>query len=461
MSVGGELLDQIGMAPPPGEALPGYVAWLPDRVVTLYRDQSSWALERLRALGETPAHRQFWRLLDRLAAVFWKASRSGVALPIKGIAGLMRAVNAIGWTNVLLNRYLRWTMCDALRSFGLRQDKPLTGLLGMLLEDTVHSSIDAAPLINGALGVTIRWAGLTRARGGMCGFWRRFVEHYRALGGCLPVGCPVYRVEKRPGTVAGYGVITRRGTFRAARVVSAVPVTLTAKLAPPEVSRALQPWIERDSSSLGGAVVVFLGVPESEVAGQTFTHHQLLQDYTQPLGLGNNMFVSVSAEGDTESAPPGHRAVMISTHCDLESWEGLDEQEYLERKKRVGDRLVDLARRVYPDLGRGALVSEVATPRTYERFTNRPRGAVGGVRQTLSNANQKAVPHDVGVPGFWLAGDTTWHFYLRGRMGPQPQPSSHQNHLDLSTTLTRSSLPTNRRRFSWSTARCRSAIRGE
>jgi phytoene dehydrogenase-like protein len=54
------------------------------------------------------------------------------------------------------------------------------------------------------------------------------------------------------------------------------------------------------------------------------------------------------------------------------------------------------------------VVYETATPRTYERFTRRPRGAVGGVRLTLANSNQHAVPHDIGVPGFWLAGDTTW-----------------------------------------------------
>jgi phytoene dehydrogenase-like protein len=53
-------------------------------------------------------------------------------------------------------------------------------------------------------------------------------------------------------------------------------------------------------------------------------------------------------------------------------------------------------------------VYETATPRTYERFTRRPRGAVGGVRQTLDNSNQHALPYDIGVPGFWLAGDTTW-----------------------------------------------------
>src|SRR5215475_188019 len=67
--VGGELLQSIGMPPPDAEELPGYVAWLPDRVVTLHRDPSAWAEERLRALGNTPAHRAFWRLLDQLADV--------------------------------------------------------------------------------------------------------------------------------------------------------------------------------------------------------------------------------------------------------------------------------------------------------------------------------------------------------------------------------------------------------
>src|SRR5215510_10375347 len=41
--VGGELLADIGMAPVQGEALPGYMAWLPDRRVTLHRDATAWA----------------------------------------------------------------------------------------------------------------------------------------------------------------------------------------------------------------------------------------------------------------------------------------------------------------------------------------------------------------------------------------------------------------------------------
>src|SRR5262249_22165768 len=162
----------------------------------------------------------------------------------------------------------------------------------------------------------------------------------------------------------------------------ALPIALTATLAPQEVAGALRRYIERGQGAQGGAIVVFLGVPDSEVAAQETTHHQLLQDDRAPLGNGNNMFISVSAPGDHASAPPGHRAVMISTHCDLHDWEGLDDEAYRLRKAEAGARLIGLARRVYPELGRGPIVLEIATPRTYERFTRRPRGAVGGLRQT-------------------------------------------------------------------------------
>src|SRR5262245_6785388 len=89
--VGCELLANIGLAPIPGERLPGYRAWLPDRKLTLYRDSAAWSKERLQALGDTDRHRRFWDLVDQLALVFWQASRRGIKLPIQGAGDLLRA----------------------------------------------------------------------------------------------------------------------------------------------------------------------------------------------------------------------------------------------------------------------------------------------------------------------------------------------------------------------------------
>ena len=403
--VGGELIDAIGLPAFEREVQSAYVAWLPDRSVILYRDEDAWEAERRRKLGDDPPLRGFWQHIDRLARVFWNAARAGLRMPLQTPGDLVRAIRAIGLANLPLSRYLEWSMGDCLRAHGLRGHRALVGLLSILIEDTVHSNVDEAPLINAALGVTLRQAGLMRAHGGMHGFWRAFTQHYRSLGGVLRFACKVDSIGGRRGAFALH---TRRGTIHASQVVSAVPVQLTARMAPAEVARELARFIDRDGGRVGGAEVLFLGVPESEVAGQAHTHHQILQDYARPLGDGNNMFISVSADGDEASAPPGHRAVMISTHCDVEDWEHLSDAEYAQRKSAMSARLLQAARRVYPSLGERALVFEAGTPRTYERFTHRPRGAVGGLQLTLDNSNQRAIPHDIGCPGFWLAGDTTW-----------------------------------------------------
>jgi len=403
--VGGQFLADIGLPEIEGEVLPGYQAWLPDRTVTLYRDQSAWHWERLVAFGDTPGHRRFWRLLDQLATVFWEASRAGIKMPLRSPHDIWQAARLLPAKHWPLARYLTWTMADALRACGLEQDQPLHRLLEMLIQDTVHSTVEEAPLINSALGVTIRGAGLTRPFGGTRGFWQTIVAHYRELGGILRVGTAAERITR---TREGFIVHTRRRQFQARQIVSTLPIWNTAQLGLPEVNEALAPYLKRNETALGGAIVMFLGVPETEVKEQTFTHHQILVDYERPLNNGNNMFISVSSPGDTKSAPPGYRAVMISTHCDLKEWEGLSPEAYAAQKEEIGQQLIHYARRVYPNLGKEPLVWQVGTPQTYARYTRRYRGAVGGTRLSLCNSNQFAVPYDLGIPGFWQAGDTTW-----------------------------------------------------
>ena len=86
----------------------------------------------------------------------------------------------------------------------------------------------------------------------------------------------------------------------------------------------------------------------------------------------------------------------------------MGEADYTQMKQQAENRLIQFARRAYPNLGRQACVREMGTPKTYARFTHRPDGAVGGIRQTLANSNQSAVPHHCGVKGFHLVGDRTW-----------------------------------------------------
>ncbi|HET9284645.1 MAG TPA: FAD-dependent oxidoreductase [Candidatus Angelobacter sp.] len=407
--VGRQFLDEIGCQLPPADLL-DYKAWLPDRTVCLWRDSDRWAKERLERFGSplncSPQnYRAFWSLLDRLASTFWSATRQGATMPLRRPADLWRNLSAIEPRNFHLLRYVTWTMADAMRAHGVYSDVALRTFIGMLVEDTLHTTVEEAPLINAALGITIRGAALMRARGGMRGFWNALVSRYNSLGGTLKVGHSVLRIEQ---TAAGYDLHTSKGIFQAGSVVSALPVANTYRIAPDAVKKRLRAHVRRERSRLGGALVAFLGVPEDEVCGEPFTHHQLFQDYDRPFGNGNNMFISVSSSGDLLSAPAGYRSVMISTHCRLEEWENLSPQDYARRKEAAQSSLLKYARRVYPRLGERAVVSRFATPGTYLKFTRRHRGAVGGVRQTLWNTNFFALSQNIGLSNFFLVGDSTW-----------------------------------------------------
>ena len=402
--VGGNFFKEIGLALPKGEYL-DYLAWLPDRQITLFRDRKRWAEERLKKLGASEKHRKFWKLFDKVTDVFWKASRKNIKLPIQNVTDMVDSVQAIGIKNLLLGRYIYVSMWDVLKKYGLEQDKPLKGLLSMLIEDTVHSTLEKAPFINAALGTTIRGAGLMRMEGGMKGLWEYLSRHYLSLGGTIKKG---NRVQGCWKTNDHWHIQTNKKVYQAQKIVCSLPLDLTLSISPTHIKTKISSYYKQNEAFKGGAIVVFLGVPESEVAHQPLTHHQLLIDYDAPLGNGNNMFISVSHPSDNLSAPDGFRAVMISTHCELEDWQNLSKEAYRVKKEAIGAQLVKYARQVYPQLGNHAVVYEVGTPLTYEKYTHRVGGAVGGFKQSLANSNLKAVPQYIGFEDFFLVGDNTW-----------------------------------------------------
>lgn len=403
--VGGEFLRSIGMSLPDGDFLPGYTAWLPDRQINLYANRSAWLEERAKHFDTSSAHRKFWRKLDTLADCFWPAASAGISLPIRGFADFIATAFKVAPHNYPLARHLTQSLGEFIDSHGLRQDKALVGLLSMIVEDTLHArTIDDAPLINASMGATIK-SSLFRAKGGMKGFWMAFVRHYFALGGELRLKQKVVEIR---GKKDDFTIRTKRGFVRARSVVSTIPLPSLVDIAPAVVGEALRPYLQRDKDDYGAGVVAFLGVSQHALHGRELDHHQVLTSYDEPLGDGNNMFISTSAPEDELSAPKGYRSVVISTHSAIQNWQTLDRESYASRIVAIGFRLIENAKAIYPTLHDAPRLVEIGGPRAYARFARRPLGAVGGVRQTMQNSNQNAIPQDIGFPGFLIGGDYTW-----------------------------------------------------
>jgi phytoene dehydrogenase-like protein len=127
-------------------------------------------------------------------------------------------------------------------------------------------------------------------------------------------------------------------------------------------------------------------------------------DPSLPLGETNSVFISLSDPEDPSRAPKGYRAATLSTHTVIDPWRALENSDsYEERKAQYAERMLAAAERALPGLRKAIRLNLPGTPATFEYYTRRPRGMVGGFPQTsLFNARGPST----GLPNLWLVGDS-------------------------------------------------------
>jgi phytoene dehydrogenase-like protein len=115
--------------------------------------------------------------------------------------------------------------------------------------------------------------------------------------------------------------------------------------------------------------------------------------------------MSLSPEWDQDRAPHGKRALTISTHTQLPPWWHLfynDLEAYENRKLDYTERLLQAGERVFNNLRAAAELILPGTPITFQRFTRRAWGWVGGFPQTsLFRAWGSRL-----TQGMWIVGDS-------------------------------------------------------
>lgn len=86
---------------------------------------------------------------------------------------------------------------------------------------------------------------------------------------------------------------------------------------------------------------------------------------------------------DAASAPPGTSVISVLGGVSSEKWQALPESNYRDEKKRCTEDLLDRIDKLYPAVRPHCAVTDCATPRTFERYTGNPGGAILGFDCTL------------------------------------------------------------------------------
>ena len=349
------------------------------QTISRWTDRERWREERLRVLGS--AGEPFWAWQERTAKALWALIRERLPWPPQRPRDLLRLLRALRLSAhpADLPGWIR----DAFRPAASRLppgDRRLRELVNGQLWISAQTTVERANALYAAAALDLPHTGVGWLPGGIGAIAARLADAIVRYGGEIRFRHEVVAV--RPQADGGFQVETRGyGVWEAEGVILNMPpagaVRLLREVAPPPWRRA--PAAPPDG---WGAFVVYAAVAEAAVPSDLPLHHQILQG--EPFDEGGAVFLSISPAADPSRAPRGFRALTLSTHTDLRRWWSLfqqDREAYARRKAEMVARVLQAAARVLPRLPEDLAWAEAATPITFQQFTGRPMGWVGGFPQ--------------------------------------------------------------------------------
>jgi phytoene dehydrogenase-like protein len=378
----------------------------PSQTMTIGRDRAAW-IESISSLPGAPreALAAFFALQGRVADALWALLDDPSLLPPLGASALLRHVARLPRHAALLPLLGR-PLAAVLERYGLERFTPLRTLLDGLCQITVQcSSAEAeAPFALATMDYCFRGTG--HVRGGIGVLARALLDAVARLGGEVRLPSRVRALVPIEG---GYRVETRHGPVRARQVI--------ANLLPGDLRRLLGaetgalPRLDRLDEEVRrgwGAVMLYLVARAPEGASPEPRHLELIGDPSLPFVEGNHLFVSISGEQDEGRAPRRHRTLTMSTHVSLEALRALPDEARGHKIAAIQARMREGLQALLPAWSEGVVFSLPASPRTFERFTGRSEGAVGGIPRRAGLHHYRGLWPKPVLPGLWMVGDSVF-----------------------------------------------------
>lgn len=340
--------------------------------------------EYLRVFGDQSM--KFWEWQEKTSAALWELAIRSPAWPPQSLTEWIRlAGDGAGWMMDGFPAHLNpGLLADAVRPVAsyLRDatDKFRLFIDAQLLI-AAQTTSQFANALYGAAALDLPRRGVVHVQGGIGTISDLLVQSIRNLGGEVYFRQEATKIRMEKGKPVA--VETRRGgSFPAEIVVANLPPWNIAQLLQDPLPPKLRdlPNQPRDG---WGAFMVYVGLDQAVLPEDFPLHQQVI--IREPLGDGRSIFMSLSPQDDPLRAPAGRRALTISTHTDFAPWWDLfinDRYGYESSKMTYVDRMLQAASRVIPSIRDGAGLILPGTPVTFQRFTRRRWGWVGGFPQT-------------------------------------------------------------------------------
>ncbi|HJL17078.1 MAG TPA: NAD(P)/FAD-dependent oxidoreductase [Sandaracinaceae bacterium LLY-WYZ-13_1] len=365
--------------------------------------RDAW-IERLtsRHPDRADALRRLFAEQGRAADALWSLFADPGLLPPFGVGGLFRHL-ARAPRYLPLLRWIGQPLSALVARHGLSDLETLTTFLDAVCQITVQTSLAEAEAPFAMATMDYYFRGTGHVHGGIGRLAWALVEAFEASGGRVRMPDRVKSMARRDGV---WRLETRRGPVEAPVVVAnLLPQNVTAML--PEGAEVAPRLLELAGAVEDGwgAVMLYLVVEPGALADPSAHHLELVADPSAPFLEGNHLFCSVAAR-DEDRAPDGGRTVTISTHVPMKALRS--DPSPGPRVAAIQDAMRRTLASLAPELSTAVRREMTASPRTFERFTGRHLGYVGGIPRRHGWHNYRHLWPAPVAPGLYLVGDTVF-----------------------------------------------------
>ena len=406
------IFRELGMKLPPScPCDPACAVFLPGETepINIWRDPIRWQAERER---QFPGSEPFWQLLQKLFRVSWQFQARDPVLPPRNWWDFWQLLSALRPDTLITVPFTLMTVGDALKLFGLQNNHRLKTFLDLQLKLYSQVGADKTALLYAAtaLAVSQEPQGLSHLQGSMQVLSDRLTQALEQQRGKLYLRHVVEKIHRCSNQITSITIKDKKTgkTWQesADYIVANVTAQNLVSLMDSPSSRfpSYKQRIEKFPEP-SGAFVIYLGVEDGAIPPNCPPHLQFFYDYKAPIAENYSLFVSVSQPGDGR-APAGKRTIIASSFTDTAIWQGT-EADYQQRKQQYTKTAIARLGEYFDLSPENICHQEAGTPRTFERFTGRMKGYVGGLGQRISTFGPFGLGTRTPFNNLWLVGDST------------------------------------------------------
>jgi C-3',4' desaturase CrtD len=381
-----QLFSRINSFPPVEQIDPGMVIHLSSgKVIHYYSDFEKW-MQELEKNFPNLKHRPFWKLVHSLNQKAWGLLENLSAFPFSSPTDLWQILKAPKYFT--LYPFLLVSTELILKRYNLDRPEYLELLNGILLI-SAQTEAPHVPFLIGAMALA--YPATTYApKGGMKGFMQ-FLESE-----CQKRNIEI-KTNAKVQSIYQHEVKLMQETLEAERLILNLTRWDLPELFRHEEKEKLK-FEMKQNKEAWGAFTLYFACPKAteNLYQQVHLNHPLVKNY----------FISFSSPADRFRSPEGWQCVTISTHIEAYQWFLMNKEDYKINKTNIQNLILNDFKQRFGVRELKYLTS--GTPRTFERYTGRKTGFVGGLPFLYGMNPWNLIGHQTPLNEVYRVGDTTF-----------------------------------------------------